>query len=114
MQVVGQAYIHLKPYSTREERIAELRDVAERISVAAALRHYETRALVLEIELEEGSLKARIGAVAVSLVVILEAAQVDVGKIADYKAFKQGIVNICKDARGFGGEVCDKFAHLAG
>src|SRR5437763_16797676 len=100
MQVVGQAYIHLKPYSTREERMSERRHVAERISVVAALRHYETRALTLEIELEDGSLKARIGAVAVSLVTILEAAQVDVGKIADYKVLKQGIMEICKDARG--------------
>jgi hypothetical protein len=44
----------------------------------------------------------------------LEAAHVTYGIIADYKGFKEGIVELCKDAREFGADVCGAITKNSG
>jgi hypothetical protein len=114
MVTVGQAYINLKPFSFDESRIAEFRDKAEENGVVAAIRNYQTRALTLEIELEEGSLRVRMTIIASSLVGLLGVGHVGYSAIADYKGFKESVKEICEDTRGFGGDFCNKFSHAIG
>jgi hypothetical protein len=114
MTAIGQAYIHLKPYSPDFDQIDQLQNAAERICIIAALESYHTRNLKLEIELEDGSLKGRMTVIAAGLITALHVGHWTYGTIADYKGFRESVEMLCDEARDYGADVCGKFAHAAG
>ena len=101
---LAQAYIHLKPYAATEKRFTSLGRYAELIAAEAASDIYGGD-VVVEIELEEGSLVARVTVVGLLLGLY--------GGIADYKGFKESVVEMCDDAREFAVDVCGPFTKKA-
>jgi hypothetical protein len=105
MARIAQAYFH---FHTRLSE-KELRQFGHRVDHAArqaAIRNFKT-AVLINVEIEEGSLIGRVTALA-ALVAIYT------GLISDYKGVKDGIMEMCKDARSFGLDVCTKAIDLAG
>lgn len=105
MTQLAQAYIHLKPYEASDERVRALGRYAKRVAVKAASEIYGG-GVEVEVQLEEGSLRARITVGGFLLVTY--------GVIADYNGFKESIVGLCSDAREFAVDVCDPFVSKAG
>ena len=106
MTNLAQAYIHLKPYPASERKIRSLGRYATRVAIKAAADIYGG-GVEVEVQIEEGSLITRI-TVAGSL--LLGAYSV----IADYKGFKESVVEMCDDAREFAVDVCGPFIKKAG
>lgn len=106
MAELAQAYIHLKPYSASEKEIGSLGRYALRVAEGKAAEIYGG-GVVVEVELEEGSLITRVTVVG-SLILAAT------GHIADYKGFKESIVEMCDDAREFAVDVCAPFVTKAG
>jgi hypothetical protein len=105
---LAQAYIHLSPYDVAPDEEGRLGLIARRTGIAAAERVYGDNVAV-DIRLEEGSLK-----VWVTVLTILEGLHFTYGTIADYKGFKESVVELCKDAREFGADVCGVFPKKIG
>lgn len=106
MANLGQAYIHLKPYEASDQQIRSLGRYAKRAAIKAAAQIYGGN-VVVEIELEEGSLIVRatvIGGIFLGLY----------STVADYKGFKESVVELCDDAREFAVDVCAPFVKKAG
>jgi hypothetical protein len=103
---LAQAYIHLKPYPASERKIRSLGRYATRVAIKAAADIYGG-GVEVEIQIEEGSLITRI-TVAGSLLLGAYSA------IADYKGFKESVVEMCDDAREFAVDVCGPFIKKAG
>lgn len=106
MAHLAQAYIHLKPYSAPDKKLKSLGRYAERLARRRAAQIYGS-GVIVEIELEEGSLVTRITIIGS----LLLAAS---GHIADYKGFKESVVEMCDDAREFAVDVCAPFVKKAG
>lgn len=106
MAQLAQAYIHLRPYEASERKLKALSRSAERIALKVAAEIYGG-GVFIDVELEEGSLRTRltvVGAIALGIY----------GHVADYKGFKESIVEMCEDARDFAVDVCDPFIQRAG
>jgi hypothetical protein len=103
---LAQAYIHLKPYEPSDKRMRMLGRYAKRVAVRAAADIYGGD-VEIEVELEEGSLIARItlaGSLVLNTYMI----------VGNYKGFKDSIAAACEDAREFAVDVCDPFVEKAG
>jgi hypothetical protein len=103
---LAQAYIHLRPYSAPETKIRSLDHYAERIAKEAAEDVYGG-GVTVHIELEEGSLRARMTVVGTILFGVY-------GGVANYKGFKDSVVELCQDAREFAVVVLAPFTKKAG
>lgn len=84
------------------ERLAELAAGIAQVSGEQNL----TTPVEIDLDLTDGSLK-----VAGVVVGVLFSTYYFVG---NYKAFKEGVVEICKDANTFGDDFCDKFLQAVG
>lgn len=106
MPQLAQAYIHLRPYWASPQKIRALGRAAEKIAIEKAGEIYGPDVIV-QIELEEGSLRTRItvlGAIALA----------SYGAVANYKGFKESVIELCDDARDFAVDVCKPFVRKAG
>lgn len=109
MTELAQAYIHLKPYSASRRDIQSLGRYAKRIAVRAAADIYGGE-VEIEVQIEEGSLVTRVTVVGSIFSVLLAT----YGFVANYKGFKEGVVEMCGDAREFAVDVCTPFIKKAG
>ncbi|WGS18953.1 MULTISPECIES: hypothetical protein [unclassified Bradyrhizobium] len=106
MTQLAQAYIHLKPYSASHKQIRSLGRYAKRVAIRAAADIYGGE-VEIEVQIEEGSLITRV-TVAGSIFLGVY------GFVANYKGFKEGVVEMCNDAREFAVDVCKPFIKKAG
>jgi hypothetical protein len=107
---LAQAYLHLKPYTASIRKLKALGKAADTLASEAAKRIYDG-GVVIDVELEEGSLIVRvtvIGLLTGHLAIELY------GKVADYKGFKESVVELCDDAQEFAVDVCEPFRKEAG
>jgi hypothetical protein len=103
---LAQAYIHLKPYAVSNRKARSLGRYAQRLAVRAAADIYDG-GVEIDVQIEEGSLITRI---TVTGSLLLSA----YSGIADYKGFKESVVEMCDDAREFAVDVCSPFVKKAG
>jgi hypothetical protein len=108
MAQLAQTYVHLRPYEITQDKLESLGDAAQEIARNAARDVYGGN-VTIDVRLEGGSLK-----VWMTVVGVLSAIHIGYGTVADYKAFKESIGELCNDARKFGFEVCDAFTDTAG
>ncbi len=106
MAQLAQAYIHFKPYSASEREIRALGRYAEKLAVRTAKEIYGG-GVVVEVELEEGSLRTRITVIGGIFIAVYSG-------VANYKGFKESVVELCEDARDFSVDVCAPFTKKAG
>lgn len=106
MANLGQAYLHLKPYYASEREIRSLGRFAKRTAVRATSEIYGGD-VVVEVELEEGSLIVRVTVIGGLFLAVYS-------HVADYKGFKESVVELCEDAREFAVDVCAPFIKKAG
>lgn len=102
MTQLAQAYIHLKPYTASEQRVRSLGRYAKRVAIRAAAEIYGGD-VEIEVQIEEGSLITRVTVAGSILLGVY-------GFVANYKGFKEGVVEMCNDAR----DVCGPFITKAG
>ena len=103
MAQIAQAYFHFRT----EMSEAELKNFGKRVaksSRAAALSNFAIE-VEITVDVVEGSVKGRVTAIGILIG--------GFAFVADYKGFKEGVVEICQDARSFGADVCDKAVELA-
>ncbi|WPO43119.1 hypothetical protein [Tardiphaga sp. 42S5] len=110
MAQLAQAYLHLKPYKASRKKLSALVKVAEALSADAAKRIYDG-GVTIDVELEEGSLVVRVTVIGL---LAGHLALESYSKIADYKGFKESVVELCNDAREFAVDVCEPFQKKAG
>jgi hypothetical protein len=103
---LAQAYIHLKPYPASDRKVRSLGRYAQKVALKAAADIYGG-GVEVDIEIEEGSLITRITVVGGLLLSAYST-------IADYKGFKDSVVEMCDDAREFAVDVCNPFVKKAG
>jgi hypothetical protein len=103
---LAQAYIHLKPYSASERKVRSLGRYAKRVAIRAAAELYGGD-VEIEVQIEEGSLITRVTVAGSILLGVY-------GFVANYKGFKEGVVEMCNDAREFAVDVCGPFITKAG
>jgi hypothetical protein len=108
MAELAQTYIHLRPYEITRRRLDELGDYVQEIARNAARDVYGGN-VTIDVKLEGGSLK-----VWVTVGGIINGLYIGYGIVADYKGFKEGIVDLCSEARAFGTDVCGAFTQKAG
>jgi uncharacterized protein (UPF0335 family) len=105
MARVAQAYFHFHTRLTQRE----MRKFGRQVDTAArraALRNFQTSVLI-NVEIEEGSLIGRVTAFA-SIVIATTSL------VSNYKGVKDGVKEMCQDARSFGTDVCTSAVNLAG
>ncbi len=107
MTQLAQAYIHLKPYLASEKEVRSLGRYAKRVAIKAAANIYGGD-VEIEVQIEEGSLITRV--TVAGLLLIGEV----YSHVADYKGFKDSVVELCDDAREFAVDVCAPFVKKAG
>lgn len=107
MTQLAQAYIHLKPYSASKADVQSLGRFAKRLAIKAAAEIYGGD-VEIEVQIEEGSLITRITVVGMLFV------GGAYSHIADYKGFKESVVELCGDAKEFAVDVCSPFINKAG
>jgi hypothetical protein len=103
---LAQAYIHLKPYYATERQVRSLGRHAKRVAIKAAAEIYGGD-VEIEVQIEEGSLITRVTVAGSILLGVY-------GFVANYKGFKEGVVEMCNDAREFAVDVCGPFITKAG
>jgi hypothetical protein len=103
---LGQAYIHLRPYQASDHQIRTLGRYAKRTAIKAASEIYGGN-VVVEVELEEGSLIVRVTVIGGIFLSVYSG-------VANYKGFKESVVELCDDAREFAIDVCAPFVKKAG
>jgi hypothetical protein len=105
MAQVAQAYFH---FHTRiaEKEMRKFGRQVDQAARRAARRNFET-AVLINVEIEEGSLIGRVTAFATILIATTSL-------ISNYKGVKDGVKEMCEDARSFGADVCAKAVDLAG
>jgi hypothetical protein len=105
MARIAQAYFH---FHTRlaEKEMRKFGRQVDRAARRAALRNFET-VVIINVDIEEGSLKGR---VTVFASIILATTTL----VSNYKGVKDGVKEMCEDARSFGTDVCKKAIDLAG
>lgn len=108
MAEIAQTYVHLRPYELNRERIDRLGYAVQESAVEAARIVYGG-GVDIEVELEAGSVKGWI-----TVGGILGALHLGYGAVADYKGFKESIVEMCEDAKKFGMIVSEAFTSKAG
>jgi len=106
MAKLAQAYIYLRPFEVSEPRLIGFARATEATAAEVAQRVYDVE-ISIDVDLEAGSLKARITVIG-SIAVFLYAG------IADYKGFKESIGELCKDAREYAYDVCGGVLRLTG
>jgi hypothetical protein len=106
MAELSETYIHLRPFDPSEAVLRDLGRAADSIAYGVARDIYGT-GVEVEVTLEKGSLKSWITVSASSIFLIY-------GGVANYKGFKESVLEMCKDARRFGFNVCQKFQSAAG
>lgn len=106
MAQLAEAYIHFKPFKASDREIRSFGEFAQRLATDVAGEIYGGDVLV-HIELEEGSLRTRM-AIAGTIALGIYSA------VANYKGFKESIVEMCADAREFSVDVCKPFTEKAG
>jgi hypothetical protein len=98
---LAEAYIHLSPFDTSEGAVQRLgRQIADLAANAASI--FGRPDCIIEVDLESGSLKARARVIGTSLLLVY-------GAIANYKGFKEGVVEITHDAQTCGGLIIQSF-----
>ena len=110
MAQLAQAYLHLKPYSASNKKLKALGKAADALASEAAKR-ISDGGVVVDVELEDGSLIVRV--TVIGLLTGHLALEV-YGKVADYKGFKESVVEHCDDAQEFAVDVCEPFRKKAG
>lgn len=110
MAQLAQAYLHLKPYFASRRKLQALGKFADAVASDAAKRIY-AGGVVVDVELEEGSLIARVTVVGL---LAGHLALETYSKIADYKGFKDSVAELCDDAQSFAVDVCEPFRKKAG
>lgn len=110
MAQLAQAYLHLKPYTASIRKLKALGKAADALASEAAKRIYDG-GVVIDVELEEGSLIVRV--TVIGLLTGHFALEL-YGKLADYKGFKESVVELCDDAQEFAVDVCEPFRRKAG
>lgn len=100
-----RVYLYVRQFPVDREVLERLGHATEGIVDVAGGEHFDVPVEV-NLNLEEGSLK-----VTAAVVGALFSTYYFVG---NYKAFKEGVVEICKDANNFGYDFCDKFLMRAG
>jgi hypothetical protein len=108
MAQIAQTYVHLRPYELDSERIKQLGYGVQESAIEAALAVYGG-GVKIDVDLEPGSVRGW-----VTVGGIIGALHVGYGAVADYKGFKESIVEICEDAKKFGMIVGDAFTAKAG
>jgi hypothetical protein len=103
---LSETYIHLRPFDPSEAVLQELGRAADSIAYNVARDVYGT-GVEVEVTLEKGSLKSWITVSASSIFLIY-------GGVANYKGFKESVLEMCKDARRFGFNIYQKFESAAG
>src|SRR5262249_82804 len=106
MATLAQAYIHLRPYELNEARLQEFGSLIEALSREAAQLSFK-QTVSIDVDIETGSAWTWVtvaGSIAFGVY----------GGIANYKGFKESIVEIEKDARNFGQLVRDYVTNAAG
>jgi hypothetical protein len=103
---LAQAYIHLKPYSASDKHVRSLGRYAKRLAVKTAADIYGGD-VEIEVQIEEGSLITRVTVIGSILLG-------SYGFVANYKGFKEGVVEMCSDAQEFAVDVCKPFIKKAG
>ena len=100
MTTVAQAYFHIRQVRLDDTRLRGLGDLASSLSAEAASGLYPPDS-VIEVRLSEGSLKGwiTVGGIAIAAY----------GVIADYKGFKESILELNSDAKIFSEIVIQKF-----
>jgi len=106
MAKLAQAYIYLRPFEVSEPRLIGFARATEATAAEVAQRVYDVE-ISIDVDLEAGSLKARITVIG-SIAVFLYTG------IADYKGFKESIGELCKDAREYAYDVCGGVLRLTG
>jgi len=104
---LAQAYIHLKPYRASDKEVRSLGRYAKRVAIKTASNIYGGD-VQIEVQIEEGSLITRVTVVGLLLVGEVYS------HVADYKGFKESVVELCDDAREFAVDVCAPFVRKAG
>jgi hypothetical protein len=107
---LAQAYLHLKPYTASIRKLKALGKAADTLASDAAKRIYDG-GVIIDVELEDGSLIVRV--TVIGLLTGHLALEV-YGKVADYKGFKESVVELCGDAQEFAVDVCEPFRKKAG
>jgi hypothetical protein len=104
MARIAQAYFH---FHTRlsEKALRKFGRQIDRVARRAAIKNFDGSVLI-EVEIEEGSLIGRVTAVATILALYT-------GLISNYKGVKDSVREMCEDARSFGADVCTKAIKLA-
>jgi hypothetical protein len=97
--------LHIREFQVDLEALQRLTEVAEIVAQFSGQENFEVPVEV-NLDLAEGSLR-----VVVAVVGSLFSVYYFVG---NYKAFKEGAVEICNDANKFGDDFCDKFLKKAG
>jgi hypothetical protein len=106
MAQLAQVYIRLRPYSVDHERFFELGHATDQLVQTAAEPMYE-QPVEIDLAVEGGALKA----------VFTVVGPIFLGPYCsggNYKAFKAGVVEMCKDAERFGIDVSGAFAAATG
>jgi hypothetical protein len=98
-------YLYVRQFPVDQEVLNRLGHAAEEIISTVGSERFKVPVEV-NLNLEEGTLK-----VVAAVVGTLFSTYYFVG---NYKAFKEGVVEICKDANDFGYDFCDKFLNSAG
>jgi hypothetical protein len=103
MAQLAEAYIHLKPYSASTRKVERLGRHLDDIAARAAERVYHQR-IVIDVEIEEGSLRSWVTFSGMLLVY---------STIADYKGFKESVREMVNDARTVAEHVVEAFVKEA-
>jgi hypothetical protein len=105
MAEIAQAYFHFRTHFSKR-RLRRFGHQIDRVAREAAIRNFESTVLI-NVEIEEGSIIGRVTAIATILTVYT-------GMISDYKGVKDSLAEMCEDARSFGADVCGKAVKLSG
>jgi hypothetical protein len=105
MAHIAQAYIHLKPYEITARELRTLGAATDEIARTAAREVFQ-QSVEIDVEIEEGTLWARIGVIGGLIVGGLHL-------VSEYKDIKEGAHLMCEDARKFGFDVCGQFTKKA-
>lgn len=100
MAQLVRVYLYVRQFPINREGLERLGQTAERVAHLTAGENFDVP-VEINLDLEEGSLKV-VGFVIGTLFSTYYF-------VGNYKAFKEGVVEVCNDANKFGGEFCDRF-----
>jgi hypothetical protein len=101
---LAQSYVHIRPLAFNSIEIdnigLKITDIAK--GSAKQIYHHDVQ---LEIRIEEGSIKV--------WATVLAVVASTYSGVANYKGFKESIIELCSDAKQFGGDVCGAVTNIA-